>query len=466
MTVRARNNYYLIIFTIVCLSIALACGIIGAVFPVTAWVSRPAFQISSGVGIGVIATKFLSFCLTHKLFVYGLNYCLKHNRLMRTIENELVRCEVYKKKDCNGIITPLEILMNLDGNLCGRIFIADLPKFHSKLESLEFSSLLPDYLVIENKYLTDNRNYWVLEVRNFDLKPLNIESVDDLINLAKQEPYKIAISDYLSVPVHHGILIGQTGSGKSYSLIYIIMSLFCKQAELYVADPKQTDIAVLSEELLSDERYASEPDKIIELIRRFGTVLKERQNILQNHLHSSDEIARSYQDFGLRPVCLIIDEFSAFILSLSKQDRDSVMSVLLSVVLKGRQVGCFLVLAQQQSNAKNLPTELKENMPLKIILGNSGRETYITALGIIPEASKRKFEVGQGLLVYPGISTEENPIVVAMPRLGQEEVICKQGIRKLKEAVLQNADSISIPCNNVIGAEAEPKGADHPVKSE
>ena len=47
------------------------------------------------------------------------------------------------------------------------------------------------------------------------------------------------------------------------------------------------------------------------------------------------------------------------------------MKVLTNITLMGRQLGVFLVIAQQQTNAKNLPTELRENIPLKIILGDS-----------------------------------------------------------------------------------------------
>ena len=100
-----------------------------------------------------------------------------------------------------------------------------------------------------------------------------------------------------------------------------------------------------------------------------------------------------------------------------KPNRDKVMSVLTRIVLMGRQLGVFLFIAQQQTNAKNLPTELRENIPLKIILGKSGKETYVTALGLQPDAVKRKFKAGEGVLVYPNISTEENPLVMAMPKL-------------------------------------------------
>lgn len=88
-----------------------------------------------------------------------------------------------------------------------------------------------------------------------------------------------------------------------------------------------------------------------------------------------------------------------------------------NTIREGRQIGCFMILAQQQTNSGNLPTEYKENIPWKIILGKAERQTYMTALGEIPELANRKFLCGQGLLIYPPIATTDYPVVVSMPTL-------------------------------------------------
>ena len=127
-----------------------------------------------------------------------------------------------------------------------------------------------------------------------------------------------------------------------------------------------------------------------------------------------------YRDFGFSPVCLIIDEYSSFKASLSRYDkktRDTVDEIIGNTIREGRQLGCFCIIAQQQSNASNLSTELKENLPFKLILGMAERQTYITALGVYPDVAKRKFECGQGLLVYPQIATPEMPAVTSIAKL-------------------------------------------------
>lgn len=127
-----------------------------------------------------------------------------------------------------------------------------------------------------------------------------------------------------------------------------------------------------------------------------------------------------FKDFELIPIFLIIDEYSSFRASLTRYDkktRDYVDEVIGNVVREGRQLGCFCIIAQQQSNATNLPTEIRENMPFKIILGMAERQTYMTALGVYPDNAKRYFDKGQGILVYPQIATPENPAVTSVATL-------------------------------------------------
>ena len=45
------------------------------------------------------------------------------------------------------------------------------------------------------------------------------------------------------------------------------------------------------------------------------------------------------------------------------------------------------------------------------------RQTYLTALGVYPDVAKRKFECGQGLLVYPQKATPEMPAVTSIAKL-------------------------------------------------
>ena len=190
-----------------------------------------------------------------------------------------------------------------------------------------------------------------------------------------------------------------------------------KPYELYIADPKYSGLYALGNRI-NQNQVASSVEEIIVLLRSFQNRLEERKKEFSQKLLL--KLDSDFKDFDLVPICLIIDEYSSFRASLSRYDkktRDFVDEVIGNVVREGRQLGCFCIIAQQQSNASNLPTELRENIPFKIILGMAERQTYMTALGVYPDNAKRHFDRGQGLLVYPQIATPETPAVTSVATL-------------------------------------------------
>lgn len=64
---------------------------------------------------------------------------------------------------------------------------------------------------------------------------------------------------------------------------------------------------------------------------------------------------------------------------MEKKKCDEVMRLLSRIVLKGRQLGFFLWIVMQKSDAILLPTNLRENPPVKFVLGNAEKKTYTTA---------------------------------------------------------------------------------------
>lgn len=112
-----------------------------------------------------------------------------------------------------------------------------------------------------------------------------------------------------------------------------------------------------------------------------------------------------------------MDEFASFaeVLDLKKKVRVSVMSMLYEIVLQGRQLGFFLLITMQKPDAKMIDTALRDNIPLKIILGNSEPQTYITALGHA-QIPNRDDGPGDGVFTEPAIAPE--PKLVQCPYCG------------------------------------------------
>lgn len=58
----------------------------------------------------------------------------------------------------------------------------------------------------------------------------------------------------------------------------------------------------------------------------------------------------------------------------------------------------------QKSDASLLPTNLRENLPVKFVLGNAEKQTYITAYGSGVDIPEKNYKLGQGVFTCPEIA--------------------------------------------------------------
>ena len=373
-----------------------------------------ALMILAGMSIYWMVTNHLS---------YGMTYAKCHARMMRQLERAMFDSGYYVERvvlnqKC-AVIPHIDISFSLDLK-SGKIHIRNSIKLDKRLEELPISSALPDEYILTQSYIADDCNDYIYEFEVYYLEQLEFTSLDQFIEHESDiGEYEIFLDSRHVVPVFHTLIIGQTGSGKSYCLYNFILQMLTKpqRYELYIADPKYSGLYVLGNKI-NRNQVASSVEEIVALLRVFQERLEERKKEFSQKLLL--KLDSDFKDFNLVPICLIIDEYSSFRASLSRYDkktRDFVDEVIGNVVREGRQLGCFCVIAQQQSNATNLPTELRENIPFKIILGMAERQTYMTALGVYPDTAKRHFDKGQGLLVYPQIATPETPAVTSVATL-------------------------------------------------
>src|SRR5699024_7968529 len=186
------------------------------------------------------------------------------------------------------------------------------------------------------------------------------------------------IDKFNVVPIHHMLLVGQTGTGKTYALFSLIMQLINKDNDpiIYFADTKNAGTTALGK-IIAPDKTASSLDEIIELLEKFNIELQSRKSVLETAL--SENVDNDYSDINLSPQIFIFDEFADFHLLLKSQKkeiRDRVDSLLSTVVLQGRQLGFFIWITMQKSDATLIPTYLRDNLVLKIVLGNAEKTTY------------------------------------------------------------------------------------------
>lgn len=374
--------------------------------------------------VALIATGMLAqqWAVHHGL-TKGIHYAMLHSKMEKSLNQALYDCGIYVERVVlfqKCAMVP-EIKISIDDTLFkGIVTIENCIKYDKKLDELPIGSALPDEYIITSSYISDDCNDYIYEFELYHLEQLVFSNYKDFAQYTnKYGEYKLFLDSRHQVIIHHMLIIGQTGSGKSYCLYNLILQMISKPEpyELYIADPKYSGLYVLGT-IVSQEHTAVSVDEIIQLLRNFEERMQERKQEFSKKLLL--KLDSDYRDFDLQPICLIIDEYSSFRASLGRYDkktRDFVDEIIGNIIREGRQLGCFCIISQQQSNATNLPTELKENMPCKLILGMAERQTYMTALGVYPDIARRNFEQGQGLLVYPQIANPETPAVTSVATL-------------------------------------------------
>lgn len=183
------------------------------------------------------------------------------------------------------------------------------------------------------------------------------------------------IWDYNTIP--HGLIAGATGSGKTYFLNYVICSLLHNQADITFIDPKSADIKAIGE-VVNKEKTACKENDIVKLVEDFSNEMTARQEIIGN----SGKVNATYLDFDMKPMFLIFDELAAFKAGVElKKTATDVENQLKKIILMGRSTGNFVILVAQQPNATVVETGIRDQLGLKVALGNIKNELRLMMFG-------------------------------------------------------------------------------------
>ena len=177
----------------------------------------------------------------------------------------------------------------------------------------------------------------------------------------------------------HALIAGVTGGGKTTFIFYLLIELLKMKSMLYVCDPKKSDLGSLKH-ILGEEFVATESNQISRVIRQAKEEMDCRYRTYKDN-PDNFRFGASFKDYGLSPLFVIFDEMGAFRAGADKKVYTETMANLTEIILKGREMGVFVLLSTQQPNANNIPTELRDNLSLRIALGNMGNEGYRMVFG-------------------------------------------------------------------------------------
>lgn len=370
----------------------------------------------------IIIILFTSWSIRNKLWLglpFALNYYGMTRRLRRHIKD--ARFEDEREFD-NRLVKLPKIKIIFDCNrsrASGKILIKNSIKFDQKLENMRIDSALKDY-ISERKYLSDDRNWYVYEFYEIDSqKQLEFKTKAQYLSWSNitSDEYSLRLDQRTTIPFHHLGLTGQTGSGKSFFIQMLLDQVISKKTnhEIFIIDPKRTDVYQMAKKLIGSDKTADKTNAI-ELIQAFHKRMLKRQDELQKYFQENSN--KTYKDANLPALILLIDEFGALRESwktLPKKERDEIDSILADVAFMGRQIGCILWTATQQMNAQTMPTAIREQLVLKIVLGDSDEQTYRTLFASSVDIPPVQYTAGLGLYSYPELASVDKPRMLAVP---------------------------------------------------
>lgn len=306
-----------------------------------------------------------------------LQYFISANKLYETETIEVIGRDGKTRKDSHCSNYAKFGYWENETELIIRAYkLAD--KFSDKMNN--FDTLLQALIKLPLNAKNDTISYCDYHFKKQADKRLFVSSNND--NLEYNSSTVIPLNNNISWRIDkqpHVLIAGVTGGGKTTFIFYLLIELLKMKSMLYVCDPKKSDLGSLKH-ILGEEFVATESNQISRVIRQAKEEMDCRYRTYKDN-PDNFRFGASFKDYGLSPLFVIFDEMGAFRAGADKKVYTETMANLTEIILKGREMGVFVLLSTQQPNANNIPTELRDNLSLRIALGNMGNEGYRMVFG-------------------------------------------------------------------------------------
>lgn len=238
----------------------------------------------------------------------------------------------------------------------------------------------------------------------------NKENNSDVIQITGNISYRLSKTP-------HSLIVGGTGSGKSFFILGKIVSYLSlmPQAELYIIDPKKADLSLLRFVDGLQDRVATEANQIAKMLREVVEIMEDRYKTYFNDISA---FGKDYTDFGLPPIIIIFDEFSAFLHSVDKKLSKEVLDYIFTIVMKGRQAGVQVEILMQRPSADDLPTNIRAQMGFKAGLGAMDKIGYNMIFDTNDIDYKTITQKGGGYIQIDGLHTA--PVYFETPYIDKD----------------------------------------------
>lgn len=353
-----------------------------------------------------IIFQFVSICSL--FFVPAL--LIAYDRYKKSIKYLLQvfveRAELIKNDlDSNQVTLSAKFLYYMDSD-CD--IIEYVPRAVNKINIDDFPVRLVEVLEDISKkpwILVDcsiTRTSLIMKFTHEPEKRLVIDSDSDL-NSFLEQPKVIRISSRVTWDLEKAptaAVLGGTGSGKSSLIKYVILCFLIlhKQNEVFVIDGKSAFLYSTSS-FNKDGHTTNTPEGAMLMLDEITKIMNDRYSQMNANPDDEDDITycQKYKDKG--SYLFVIDELLALMTLVQAEDKlkkpaerlgPQIMSKILNLVVKSRQVNIYCLLSGQTLSAEILSTAVRSNIGFRAILGS-----------VSPTQSMEMFNIGVSSLPRP-----------------------------------------------------------------
>ncbi|MEJ7152922.1 cell division protein FtsK [Staphylococcus ureilyticus] len=269
----------------------------------------------------------------------------------------------------------------------GFIFLPHLPSgyiidndLYQKIFLIASAALYPRYTLLKQ-----NSAYFI----PIDTDDMHIQralffpwkkGVSERLVIADLEQFTSSLTDN-QIPIMKNLAInynkitsiaiaGNSGSGKSYTLTYLL-NILKPMSDLIIVDPKfdtpsrwakENDIPVIHpNQNRSKSDFLSE---VNENLSQCLTTIQQRQTILYSN-----------PDHQFKHITIVIDEVLALSEGVNKTIKDAFFSLISQTALLGRATKVHLLLVSQRFDHNTIPISVREQLNVLIQIGNINKKT-------------------------------------------------------------------------------------------
>jgi type II secretory pathway predicted ATPase ExeA len=192
---------------------------------------------------------------------------------------------------------------------------------------------------------------------------------------------RASTSDKLIIPLMKGYAIdyhqvtsiaiaGNSGSGKSYFLTYLLSALV-NVSQLIIIDPKRDSPSRWARDHQQQALYptvnSSKSDYVSSVsdeLSKALTTINKRQTVL------FDDPQKSF-----KPITIVIDELLALTEGVNRSVKDAFFALLSQIALLGRATKVHLILCGQRLDHTAVPTSVREQVSVSVQLGTINSKT-------------------------------------------------------------------------------------------